>query len=94
MNAASAMMCVLKAWELSPHLLETTVLPLELEALAILQPVLVFGRWGDGCYREEHQLELKGLGHLPIFNTPKVIPVTPRVIGRRQRYTAQGGFPV
>jgi hypothetical protein len=43
MNAASAMMCVLKAWELSPHLLETTVLPLELEALAILQPVLVLG---------------------------------------------------
>lgn len=44
---------------------------------------------------------LKCLGHLPIFNTPrlfpdtpKVIPVTPRVIGRRQRYTAQGGFPV
>ena len=57
MNAASAMVCVLKAWELSPHLLETTVLPLELEALAILQPVLVFGRWGDGCYREGHQLD-------------------------------------
>ena len=43
MNAASAMMCVLKAWELSPHLLKKTVLPLELEALAILQPVLVLG---------------------------------------------------
>ena len=27
-------------------------------------------------------------------DTPKVIPVTPRVIGRRQRHTAQGGFPV
>lgn len=93
MNAASAMMCVLKAWELSPHLLETTVLPLELEALAILQPVLVLGG-GEMDVTARNINWIKRPRHLPIFNTPRVIPVTPRVIGGRQRHTAQGGFPV
>ena len=52
---------------------------------------LAVGRW---MLPRGTSTGLKCLGHLPIFNTPRVFPDTPSVIGRRQRHTAQGGFPV